>query len=173
MWSVKELLSGFKTKHFGVSFHMAELVQPQYDEVTVVILRIWGSDWAFFWASRTPPHRGITQYWVLTYNVAKLYQKYLISGNPATLSIILFFCSLPLLFQRWMNVHKIRLQLWCSKSVWGILRIIRFISLQIFRVSPFQLREEYRLGFPLLLLCSTAVGLEAGKAVFFCAGSII
>lgn len=91
MWSVKELLSGFKTKHFGVSFHMAELVQPQYDEVTVVILRIWGSDWAFFWASRTPPHRGITQYWVLTYNVAKLYQKYLISGNPATLSIILFF----------------------------------------------------------------------------------
>lgn len=135
--------------------------------MTVVILRIWWYDWEVFWTSRTPSHRGISQHWALTSWFAKLSWKCLVAGNPATLSINLFFSSLPLLFQRWMNVQKMLLQLWCSKSVWKTLRIRRFVRLQIFRVSPLHPGEVFKDGFPLLVLCSTAVGLAAGKAAFF------
>jgi len=50
-------------------------------------------------------------------------------------------------------------------------RIRRFLRLQIFRVSYLHPGEVCKAGFPLLGLCSTAVGLEVGKTAFFVEGT--
>lgn len=96
--------------------------------------------------------------------------KYLAAGSPATPSVTLVPCSVP--FPQRMNMHKMLLPLWCSKSVLKMLKIRSFTSadLQIARVCPLCPGEVHKAGFPLLVLhCSARLGSRQRR--ISCGGS--